>query len=68
MQFQYTFEKNKGIVPAKKKIVVKNFYKEKFENLFRIYESCFKNINTHLAYEIWEREKKLRMNETFAQV
>ena len=59
---QYTFEKNKGIEPAKRDSSQK-FFIRKFENLSESTKSYFKNINTHLAYEgLREERKKLRMN------
>ncbi len=59
---QYTFEKNKGIVPAERDSS-KKFFIRKFENLSESTKSYFKNINTHLAYEsLREERKKLRMN------
>ena len=59
---QYTFEKNKGIEPAKRDSSQK-FFIRKFENLSESTKSYFKNINTHLAYEgLREEIKKLRMN------
>ena len=59
---QYTFEKNKGIEPAKRDSSQK-FFIRKFENLSESTKSYFKNINTHLAYaSLREERKKLRMN------
>ena len=59
---QYTFEKNKGIEPAKRDSSQK-FFIRKFENLSESTKSYFKNINTHLAYAgLREERKKLRMN------
>ena len=59
---QYTFEKNKGIVPAERDRG-KKFFIRKFENLSESTKSYFKNINTHLAYEDFrEQRKTLRMN------
>ena len=58
---QYTFEKNKGILPAERDSS-KKFFIRKFENLSESTKSYFKNINTHLAYEgLREERKKLRM-------
>ena len=48
---QYTFEKNKGILPAERDSS-KKFFIRKFENLSESTKSYFKNINTHLAYEV----------------
>ncbi len=59
---QYTFEKNKGIEPAKRGSSQK-FFIRKFENLSESTKSYFKNINTHSAYAgLREERKKLRMN------
>ncbi|MBD22351.1 MAG: hypothetical protein CL572_01635 [Alphaproteobacteria bacterium] len=59
---QYTFEKNKGILPSERDSS-KKFFIRKFENLSESTKSYFKNINTHLAYEsLREERKKLRMN------
>ena len=54
---QYTFEKNKGIVPAERDSS-KKFFIRKFENLSESTKSYFKNINTHLAYESLREERK----------
>ena len=59
---QYTFEKDKGIVPSERD-KSKKFFIRKFENLSESTKSYLKNINTHRAYEsLREERKKLRMN------
>ena len=59
---QYTFEKDRGIVPERRESN-KKFFIKKFSNLSESTRSYFKNINTHRAYvDFREERKKLRMN------
>ena len=60
---QYTFEKNKGIEPAKRDSSQKNFSARKFENLSESTKSYFKNINTHCSLRRFEEKKEKTKNE-----
>ncbi len=58
---QYTYDKNSGIKP-KERSKDKKFYVKKFSSLSDSVRSYLKNINTHIAYEDFRKERrKLRM-------
>ncbi len=59
---QYTFDKEKGILPQKRE-KGKEFLVRKFSNLSDATRSYIKNLNTHNAYEKFRQERRtMRMN------
>ena len=59
---QYTFDKEKGIIPEKRE-KGKEFLVRKFSNLSDATRSYIKNLNTHKAYEQFRQERRtMRMN------
>lgn len=47
---QYTYDKNKGIIPAQREVGKKHLIKN-FTSIEKSVESYFKNINSHYAYQ-----------------
>ena len=59
---QYTFDKNKGMVPSQRD-KGKEFLVRKFSNLSDATRSYIKNLNTHPAYDKFRQERRnMRMS------